>query len=167
MKQATDFLPLTAPVFHILLALADDERHGYAILQEVEARSRGSVRLGTGTLYTAIKRMLDWGLIEKAESRLDPALEDERRRYYRITPLGQQALKTMHTRWEKIWADQPKTYWGVRPPHPKAPKGGWTAKNLKGVPEKIKEDTAPVDEAEQQRHVFFAEQRIAARLRNG
>ena len=102
MKEATEFLPLTAPVFHILLALADDERHGYAILQEVERRSSGSVSLGTGTLYTAIKRMLDWGIIEKAESRLDPELDDDRRRYYRITPLGQQVARAEAARMDSL-----------------------------------------------------------------
>ncbi|MCZ6918386.1 MAG: PadR family transcriptional regulator [Gemmatimonadetes bacterium] len=102
MKEATEFLPLTAPVFHILLALADDERHGYAILQEVERRSNGSVSLGTGTLYTAIKRMLDWGIIEKAESRLDPGLDDDRRRYYRITPLGQQVARAEAARMDSL-----------------------------------------------------------------
>jgi DNA-binding PadR family transcriptional regulator len=88
MSESTDFLPLTAPVFHILLALADGEMHGYAILQEIERRSDGTVKLGTGTLYTAIKRMLAAGLLERAESRPDSATDDERRRYYRLTPLG-------------------------------------------------------------------------------
>ncbi len=102
MKQAAEFLPLTAPVFHILLALADDDRHGYAILQEVDRRSSGTVRLGTGTLYTAIKRLLDWGLIEKAESRLDPAMDDERRRYYHLTPLGQQVARAEAARMDSL-----------------------------------------------------------------
>jgi DNA-binding PadR family transcriptional regulator len=88
MNDSTDFLPLTAPVFHILLALAEGEMHGYAILQEIEGRSDGTVKLGTGTLYTAIKRMLASGLLERAESRVDPGMDDERRRYYRLTPLG-------------------------------------------------------------------------------
>ena len=79
MNEIADFLPLTAPVFHILLALADGERHGYAILQEIDARSDSSVKLGTGTLYTAIKRMLATGLIERAESHVDPEHGDERR----------------------------------------------------------------------------------------
>ena len=88
MSESTDFLPLTAPVFHIFLALAEGEMHGYAILQEIERRSDGTVKLGTGTLYTAIKRMLAAGLLERAESRTDPAMDDERRRYYRLTALG-------------------------------------------------------------------------------
>jgi DNA-binding PadR family transcriptional regulator len=88
MNDSTDFLPLTAPVFHILLALAEGEMHGYAILQEIESRSDGTVKLGTGTLYTAIKRMLASGLLERAESRADLEMDDERRRYYRLTPLG-------------------------------------------------------------------------------
>ncbi len=88
MREPQDFLPLTAPVFHILLALADEQRHGYAILLEIERRTEGAVRLATGTLYTAIKRMLTSGLIERSESRLLPTNDDERRTYYRLTPLG-------------------------------------------------------------------------------
>ena len=88
MNETTNFLPLTVPVFHILLALSDGERHGYAILQEIESKSDGAVKLGTGTLYTAIKRMLASGLIERTQSRLEPERDDERRRYYRISKLG-------------------------------------------------------------------------------
>ena len=82
-----DQLPLTPPVFHILLALADGERHGYAIMQEVRVRSNGTVSLGPGTLYYSIKRMLTKGLIEESEERPTDA-DDERRRYYRVTPFG-------------------------------------------------------------------------------
>ena len=84
----TQLLPLTPAVFHILLALADGERHGYAIMQEVETRTRNRVRLGPGTLYGSIKRMLADQLIEESEERPDPALDDERRRYYRLTRFG-------------------------------------------------------------------------------
>ncbi len=87
MNETTHFLPLTVPVFHILLALSDGDRHGYAILQEIESESDGAVKLGTGTLYTAIKRMLASGLIERTQSLLQPE-HDERRRYYRISKLG-------------------------------------------------------------------------------
>ncbi len=82
------FLPLTPAVFHILLALADTERHGYGIMQEIAQRTDGKVRMGPGTLYGSIKRMLAEGLIEELGERPDPALDDERRRYYRMTDFG-------------------------------------------------------------------------------
>lgn len=82
------FLPLTPAKFHILLALAHGEGHGYAIMQEVEARTEGQFTLGPGTLYGSIKRMLADGWIEEVDERPDPALEDERRRYYRLTDIG-------------------------------------------------------------------------------
>jgi DNA-binding PadR family transcriptional regulator len=87
-QNVLEMLPLTPAVFHILLALADGERHGYSIMQEVEARTDGKVRLGPGTLYGSIKRILADGLIEEMEARPDPALDDERRRYYRLTSFG-------------------------------------------------------------------------------
>jgi len=82
------FLPLPAATFHILMALASEDRHGYAILQDVAAQTDGAVRLGAGTLYRSIQRMLEQGLI--VESRRRPAARDDdpRRRYYRLTPLG-------------------------------------------------------------------------------
>ena len=83
-----DFLPLTPAMFHILLALADRERHGYDIMREVDERTEGSVRLGPGTLYGSIKRMLNDRLIEELDERPDPQLDDERRRYYRLTDFG-------------------------------------------------------------------------------
>lgn len=86
------FLPLTPAVFHILLALADGEKHGYAIMQEVEVVTEGKVRMGPGTLYGSIKRMLTAGLIEESDDRPDPTLDDERRRYYRQTGLGRKVL---------------------------------------------------------------------------
>ena len=82
------FLPLTAAAFHILLALAGGEMHGYGIMQEVIARSGGTVRLGPGTLYRSIQRLLADGLITESSDRPDPELDDERRRYYRLTSLG-------------------------------------------------------------------------------
>jgi DNA-binding PadR family transcriptional regulator len=89
----SDFLPLTAAIAHILLALADDDRHGYAIMQEVQRMTGGTVLMGPGTLYGTIKRMIAGGLIEEADERPDPALDDERRRYYRSTPLGRAVLE--------------------------------------------------------------------------
>lgn len=82
--------PLTPAVFQILLALAGGERHGYGLMQEVLAQTGGTFRLGPGTLYGSIKRMLADGLIEESGARPDPALDDERRRYYRLTPFGRQ-----------------------------------------------------------------------------
>jgi DNA-binding PadR family transcriptional regulator len=81
-------LPLTPATFQILLSLADGERHGYAIMREVGERSEGTVRLGPGTLYGSLKRLLDAGLVEEGADRADPQVDDERRRYYRITKFG-------------------------------------------------------------------------------
>ena len=88
-----NFLPLTPAMFNILLALADGEKHGYAIMLEVEKNTQGSVKMGPGTLYGSIKRMLASGLIEESDERPDPSLDDVRRRYYRLSGLGQ---KTLH-----------------------------------------------------------------------
>lgn len=90
--KVDEALPLTPAVFHILLALADGERHGYGIMQEVEAMTGGQVEMGPGTLYGTIKRMLKAGLIEESDERPDPELDDERRRYYRLTGFGRRVL---------------------------------------------------------------------------
>jgi len=82
------FLPLKPAAFHILLSLTDAERHRYGIMQEVLFRTDGRVKLGPGTLYGAIKRLLADGLIAESEGRPDPQLDDERRRYYGLTELG-------------------------------------------------------------------------------
>jgi DNA-binding PadR family transcriptional regulator len=82
------FLPLPTAVFHILVALADRDRHGYSIMQDVGARTDGKVVLSAGTLYTAIRRMLEQGLIDELRESPDPDSGDERRRYYRLTQLG-------------------------------------------------------------------------------
>jgi len=87
-RDPLEFLPLTPAMFHILLALADRERHGYHIMREVEERTEGMVRLGPGTLYGSIKRMLSDGLVEESGERPDPEMDDERRRYYRLTDFG-------------------------------------------------------------------------------
>jgi DNA-binding PadR family transcriptional regulator len=92
-RDVEALLPLTPAVFHVLLALSDGERHGYGIMQEVAARTNGKVRMGPGTLYGTIKRMLAETLIEEAEERPDPALGDARRRYYRLTSFGRQAAE--------------------------------------------------------------------------
>jgi DNA-binding PadR family transcriptional regulator len=90
--EPDSLLPLSPAVFHILLALADEERHGYGIMLEVKARTGGQVHLAPGTLYGAIKRLLEQGTIEEIDERPDPELNDERRRYYRLTASGQQVL---------------------------------------------------------------------------
>ncbi len=87
-----DLLPLTPAVFHILLALVDGEKHGYSIMQEVQTVSNGQIRMGPGTLYGSIKRMLESGLIAEADERPDPAMDDERRRYYRLTDWGRRVF---------------------------------------------------------------------------
>lgn len=86
-------LPLPPPVFHMLLALCEGERHGYALKREILRRTDGKLNLGAGALYGSISRMLERGLIEESESRPDLHLDDERRRYYRITPLGRRVAQ--------------------------------------------------------------------------
>jgi DNA-binding PadR family transcriptional regulator len=95
-------VPLPVSEFQILLALADEERHGYAIKREVAARTQGDVQLGPGTLYGSIKRMVASGLIEECDERPDPELDDERRRYYRITSLGRQVAMAEARRMERL-----------------------------------------------------------------
>ena len=92
IRNPQDMLPLTPAVFHILLALADGEKHGYAIMQEVETLTDGKIRLGPGTLYGSIKRLLAGGMIEESDERPDPEQDDERRRYYRLTAFGRRVL---------------------------------------------------------------------------
>jgi len=88
-----EIAPLTPAVFYVLLALADGERHGYAIMQEVAENTGGQIKMGPGTLYGTIKRLLEARMIEESDERPDPDLDDERRRYYRLTGLGQRAVK--------------------------------------------------------------------------
>jgi DNA-binding PadR family transcriptional regulator len=97
-----DFLPLTPAVFHVLLALADGERHGYAIMQAVAETTGGGITMGPGTLYGTLKRLLDSGLVEEHDQRPDPELDDERRRYYRLTALGQQVAAAESRRLETL-----------------------------------------------------------------
>ncbi len=88
--EPREFLPLPPAPFHILVALTGGEQHGYALMNEVQTLSGGSVRMGPGTLYGTLKRLLDQGLVQESDHRPDPQLDDERRRYYRLTALGQQ-----------------------------------------------------------------------------
>ena len=85
--------PLSPAVFHVLLALADGERHGYAVMQEVAENTGGHIKMGPGTLYGTIKRLLEARMIEESDERPDPDMDDDRRRYYRLTGLGQRAVK--------------------------------------------------------------------------
>ena len=91
-------LPLPVTVFHILVALSDADRHGYAIMQDVAERTAGKLKLSPGTLYGAIKRMLEDGLVKETAERPDPEEDDERRRYYRITPFGRRVAMAESTR---------------------------------------------------------------------
>jgi DNA-binding PadR family transcriptional regulator len=97
-----NILPLSQSVFHILLALSDGEKHGYGIMLEIDQRTEGQVRLGPGTLYGAIKRLLTQGLIEEAGDFADTDLDDERRRYYRITDFGMRVTHAEARRLENL-----------------------------------------------------------------
>jgi DNA-binding PadR family transcriptional regulator len=92
-KQSEFPLPLPPAVFQILVALADQDRHGYAIMQDVATRTDGRMKLSPGTLYGSIKRMLEDGLIIEVDERPDPESDDERRRYYRLTRLGREVAQ--------------------------------------------------------------------------
>jgi len=100
------FLPLPTATFHILMAVADDGRHGYAIIQDVAARTGGEIKLSAGTLYRSLQRMLEQGLVTELRERPAPEFDDERRRYYRITPLGTAVAKAETARLAKLvqWA---------------------------------------------------------------
>jgi DNA-binding PadR family transcriptional regulator len=105
VKPKTDpesLLPLTPAVFHVLLALADGERHGYAIMQEVAASTDGQIKMGPGTLYGTVKRLLEAQLIEESDERPDPHLDDERRRYYRLSGLGEEVVRAESRRYADI-----------------------------------------------------------------
>jgi DNA-binding PadR family transcriptional regulator len=91
--QPESFLPLPPATFHILMAVADENRHGYAIIHDVEARTGGALRLSAGTLYRSIQRMLEQGLLVETQERPAPEWDDERRRYYRITPFGERVAR--------------------------------------------------------------------------
>ncbi|MEL6542469.1 MAG: helix-turn-helix transcriptional regulator [Pseudomonadota bacterium] len=96
--------PLTPSVLHILLALAEEERHGYGIMKQVQMDSEGSVKMGPGTLYGALSRLTKSGLIRESESRVDPALDDQRRIYYRLTQEGRGVLAAELKRYRSVVA---------------------------------------------------------------
>src|SRR5690242_16313198 len=102
LRQAEDFLPLKPHWFHVMLSLASEEQHGYGIMQEVLERTDGKVRLWPATLYGTLKRLLEEGLLEESSERPDPALDDSRRRYYRLTKLGKQVLAAESQRLEGL-----------------------------------------------------------------
>jgi DNA-binding PadR family transcriptional regulator len=102
METTKPLIPLTPAVFYILLALAAGERHGYQIMKQVKQDSQDQVKMGTGTLYGSLKRMLADGLIAEAGERPDPALDDERRRYYRLTEQGRRAFEAELRRYAEV-----------------------------------------------------------------
>jgi DNA-binding PadR family transcriptional regulator len=109
MKRWSDFdaeslLPLPTAAFHILVALAEGDRHGYAIMQDVAAGTAGKLKLNPGTLYTTIRRLLDQGLIVELDDRPDPDDDDERRRYYHLTDQGREAAKAEAVRLQQALA---------------------------------------------------------------
>jgi DNA-binding PadR family transcriptional regulator len=96
--------PLTPAVLHILLALSTQERHGYGIMKQVESDSQGKVKMGPGTLYGSLGRMIEAGLIRESDKKVDPKMDDERRVYYKITGLGQKALAAELQRYREVVA---------------------------------------------------------------
>lgn len=104
-QSAHDLLPLTPAVFHLLMALSEGEKHGYAIMREVERVTDGMVRMGPGTLYGTLKRAIAAGLVEESDERPDPALDDERRRYYRLTAFGLRVAAAEAARLERVVAE--------------------------------------------------------------
>ena|SRR5687767_15832349 len=102
--EPDDFLPLPRDTFDVLVSLADRDRHGYAILQDIAERS-GRIRLSPSTLYAVIKRLLESELIEELSERPDPAHDDERRRYYRLTALGRRVAESEAARLTRLLAD--------------------------------------------------------------
>jgi DNA-binding PadR family transcriptional regulator len=108
------FLPLPSATLHILVALTTGEKHGYAIMGDVEALSDGAVRMGPGTLYGSIKRMLADGLIEESDERPDAGLDDQRRRYYRLTGLGERVCTAELQRLERLIRRAGSPEWATR-----------------------------------------------------
>ena len=103
MKAQGD-APLTPAVLHILLALSTEERHGYGIMKQVAGESQGKVRMGPGTLYGSLGRMMEGGLIREGDKKVDPAMDDERRIYYTLTGLGRKALDAELDRYREVVA---------------------------------------------------------------
>ena len=104
MEKKKTNKPLTPAVLHILLSLSTRERHGYGIMKQVEADSQGKVNMGPGTLYGSLGRMIDAGLINESDKKIDPEMDDERRIYYKITGLGQKTLAAELDRYSEVLA---------------------------------------------------------------
>jgi len=104
-EDPSSFLPLPRDTFHILVSLADRERHGYSVMQDVAERTDGALRFSPSSLYASIKRLLGQGLIEELAERPDPEHDDERRRYYRLTPLGRRVAMAEARRLDRLLAD--------------------------------------------------------------
>lgn len=109
-KKDTAHAPLTPAVLHILLALSTEERHGYGIMKQVEADSQRRVKMGPGTLYGSLGRMMEAGLVRESEKKIDPKMDDERRVYYKITGLGQKALAAELERYRGVVAVAKQKY---------------------------------------------------------
>src|SRR2546423_1634501 len=107
MAKSKSHTPLTPAVLHILLALSSGERHGYGIMKQVESESQGKVKMGPGTLYGSLGRMIEAGLIRESDKKVDPRLDDERRIYYAITALGQRTLAAELERYREVVAVAP------------------------------------------------------------
>jgi DNA-binding PadR family transcriptional regulator len=101
-RDADSLVPLTPAMFHVLIALADAERHGYAIIKEIARRTGGEIRLSAGTLYALVRRFVAEGVIEESDERPDASLDDERRRYYRLTPFGRELARAEARRLEGL-----------------------------------------------------------------
>ena len=101
-RDPAPLLPLTSGMFQVLIALADGEKHGYAIIKEVTRRTGGKVLLSAGTLYAIIRRFVQEGVIAESAERPDPAVDDERRRYYRLTEFGRDVARAEATRMETV-----------------------------------------------------------------
>jgi DNA-binding PadR family transcriptional regulator len=102
MSSIESLLPLSTAMFHILLSLGEGERHGYALKREIAQRTNGKLKLGPGVLYGAINKMLELGLIQESDDRPDPHLDDERRRYYRITSFGTRVARAEAARMREL-----------------------------------------------------------------
>ncbi|MDQ2844438.1 MAG: PadR family transcriptional regulator [Acidobacteriota bacterium] len=100
--SAPGLMPLSAAFFHILLSLGEGDRHGYALRREISQRTNGKLKLGPGVLYGSINKMLELGLIEESDDRPDPHLDDERRRYYRITSYGRKVARAEAARMREL-----------------------------------------------------------------
>jgi DNA-binding PadR family transcriptional regulator len=101
-RDPASLLPLTPQMFEVLIALADGDKHGYAVIKEVARRTGGEVMLGAGTLYTIVRRFVQEGVIAETAERPDPALDDERRRYYRLTAFGREVARAEAARMERM-----------------------------------------------------------------